>query len=125
MESRELLAINLRVIREELKFSKSTIAGFLKISYSIYTKFESSDLVPNVEILQQLSNLYSIEEYTFYEQDQQKLLSELPFKPKAHNFNPADLQQIAKFNKIARNYLNMCYELMLPERHFQSCDNKA
>lgn len=111
MEAQELLANNLRLIREKLKYTQSEIAGFLNISQAAYSKYESSDLIPSVDVIKKLASLYNIDEYTFYEENQGTINTELAFAFKADEIIPEDLQQIARFNKIVRNYLNMCHEL--------------
>lgn len=111
MEAREILANNVRMIRERLNYSQQDIAGFLSISQAAYSKFESADLIPSVDVIKKLATLYNIDEYVFYEEKQDAFITELAFAFRANEIAPEDLQQIARFNKIVRNYLNMCYEL--------------
>jgi len=111
MKPRELLAFNLRFIREKLNYSQSSIASFLNLSQAAYSKFESADLNPSIEVIKKLASLYNIDEYTFYEENQENFITDLAFAFRANEICPQDLEQIAKFNKIVRNYLNMCHEL--------------
>lgn len=111
MEIKELLARNLRIIRERLGFSQSEVAGVLDISQPAYSKYENNEIVPSAEVIKKLANLFNVDEYTFYESNSENFTADLAFAFKADEIDTDDLKQIAKFNKIVRNYLNMCHEL--------------
>jgi hypothetical protein len=54
-----------------------------------------------------LASLFCLDEYDFYEEDAQRRKVNMAFAFRADHLREEDLQSIAQFKKIVRNYLNM------------------
>lgn len=110
MESK-IVTKNVSMIRKILGYTQDSIAQFLGISQAAYSKYESGELPIPIYVIENLANLFGIDEYDFYEEDAELQLANTVFAFRADDIMPEDMTSIAKFKKIIRNYINMSNEL--------------
>ena len=103
---------NIRLLREELGLTQDVLAQYLSISREQIAYYESGSRSITTAQLSKLANLFCLNEYDFYEADPQKRKISIAFAFRADTLDPQDLENIAQFKKIVRNYVNMKNALM-------------
>ena len=113
MDEKMRLANNLRILRERLGYTQQEIATYLHISQPAYLKYENGLSEISMNNLEKLSQLYNISEYDIMESNvkQMQVCSAFAFRKNGEILN---LEQIAQFQKIVTNYIEMSDEL---EKH--------
>jgi transcriptional regulator with XRE-family HTH domain len=98
---------NIKALREQMGLTQEALSEFLSVSREYIAYYESgSRAVPSVH-LSKLANLFCLSEYDFYEEDKEVSKVNLAFAFRADQVSTEDLNSIAEFKKIVRNYLNM------------------
>ena len=111
MENDNIVAANITKIRKSLGYTQDSIAKYLEVSQAAYSKYESGELDIPISVIEKLASLFGVDEYDFYEEDTELQLSNIVFAFRADDIMPEDMEAIAKFKKIVRNYINMSNEL--------------
>lgn len=101
---------NIKELRKRFSYSQEEIGKYLGITQPAYQKYETGQTEVSMEILEKLSRLYGIDEYEIMVGDveQMQLASVFAFR---RNGLEGDLEEIAHFQQIVKNYLMMCNEL--------------
>ncbi len=110
MTLNQIIGKNLASYRQHLGYSQQEISQYLGISQPAYVKYESGDTVVPMEAIEKLATLYNVEEYDLMEENAELTQANVAC---AYHKNGAisDLEQIAQFQKIVKNYIQMCNEL--------------
>jgi transcriptional regulator with XRE-family HTH domain len=110
MEEKLRLANNFRILREHLGYTQQEIATYLHISQPAYLKYENGSSEISMDNLEKLSQLYNISEYDIMESNvrQMQVCAAFAFRKNGEILN---LEQIAQFQKIVTNYIEMSDEL--------------
>ena len=113
MSEEKRLANNLRLMRERLGYTQQEIATYLHISQPAYIKYEYGTSEISMDKLERLGQLYNIREYDLMTNDviQMQACAAFAFRKNGEIIN---LEQIAQFQKIVNNYIEMSDEL---EKH--------
>ena len=111
MENDSTVAANITKVRKNLGYTQDSIARYLCVSQAAYSKYESGELDIPIPVVEKLANLFGVDEYDFFEEDAELQLSNTVFAFRADDIAPEDIESIAKFKKIVRNYINMSNEL--------------
>ncbi len=98
---------NIKLFREKLGLTQEALAQYLLTSREQISYYETGARSVTTAHLNSLANLFCINEYDFYEEDSQMKNLNICFAFRADELQPNDLQSIAQFKKIVRNYLNM------------------
>ncbi len=107
MNQDQLIGKNLQALRQKLGFTQEQVAAYLQINREEVSYYENGNRSAPTKVLSQLANLYGVDEYDLYEEDLNLSNINLALAFRADNIKPSDLEQIAKFKKIVRNYLVM------------------
>jgi transcriptional regulator with XRE-family HTH domain len=99
------LSTNLEKIRKKLGFSQENVAGFLNVSHTILSNYETDKREPSHAHLTQLADLYGVNIADFFDEDPYNNAATIAFAFRADTLTPADLQSIAQFKRIVKNYL--------------------
>lgn len=103
----EIIGKNLRALRIQMGYTQETVADYLGINRVLLSYYEvGSRSIPS-KILSRLAQLYSVDEYDLYSEDETLLKTNLAFAFRAEDLTSEDLSSIASFKKIASNYLKM------------------
>lgn len=101
---------NIRELRKRFSFSQEEVGKYLGITQPAYQKYETGQTEVSMEVLEKLSRLYGIDEYEIMTGDveQLQLASVFAFR---RNGIEGNLDEVAHFQQIVKNYLMMCNEL--------------
>lgn len=102
-----IIGQNIRLFREEMGLNQEALAQYLGIAREMISYYENGTRPIPTEQLSKLANLFCIEEYDFYEEDPAKRKLNIAFAFRANALDAKDLDGIAQFKKIVRNYVNM------------------
>lgn len=97
----------LRVLREKFKYTQEEVSKYLGISQPAYLKYETGDTEVSMEGLEKLARLYGMDEYDIMEENMDRVNFAYAFR----RDGVADLEKVAHFQQIVKNYLMMCDEL--------------
>lgn len=102
-----LVGKNLLNLRRKLGLTHEQVAEYLSITCLELSYYETGECNIPIFLMAPLANLFGVDEYDFYEKelDLNTMNLALPFG--VENIKTSDLEQIAQFNKIVRNYLGM------------------
>jgi transcriptional regulator with XRE-family HTH domain len=102
MAEKNYLSENLRLLRLRMKYTQQQVADFLKISQPAYLKYENGTTDVSME--------NGVSEYDLLENSVEQMQVQAAFAFRKNGEN-VDLEQIAQFQKIVNNYLEMTNEL--------------
>lgn len=102
-----IIGQNIKLFRDKLGLTQEMLAGYLQTTREQISYYESGSRSVSTDHLNSLANLFCMNEYDFYEADAEKRKINISFAFRADTLNTEDLQGIAQFKKIVRNYLNM------------------
>lgn len=107
MNQDQLIGKNLQALRKKLGFTQDQIAAYLGVLREEVSYYENGSRTIPSPLLSQLANLYGVDEYDFFEEDLDVASVNLALAFRADSLKASDLEQIAKFKKMVRNYLKM------------------
>lgn len=110
MELNQIIGNNIRTFREHLNYTQQEISGYLGISQPAYAKYEKGENMVPMEAMEKLATLYNVEEYDLMEENPELFQTSVACAYRKEGVI-GDLTQIAQFQKIVRNYIQMCNEL--------------
>ena len=106
-DANTVIGTNIKLLRERMGLTQEALAQYLGTSREQVAYYEAGSRTVNSTHLGRLANLFCIDEYDFYEDDPQSRKVNLAFAFRADCLAPTDLENIAGFKKIVRNYLHM------------------
>lgn len=107
MNEKEIVARNLKSLREANGFTQERLANYLGIGRSAYSNYELGDREIPLNIMESLANLFGCDLFTLYEESEDVLHSTLATAFRVDNLSDEDLKQIAIFKNVVKNYLKM------------------
>lgn len=102
-----IIGKNIKKFREKMSLTQETLSQYLGITREQVSYYESGSRSVPTNIMTKLANLFCIDEFDLYEEDAEAQKVNLAFAFRANSVNQEDLESIAQFKKIVRNYLNM------------------
>lgn len=101
------LAKNIKDFRVRLNLTQDKLAEYLGVTRGEINYFENEKrTVPSV-LIPKLANLFGVDEYDLYEDDDAINNLNIAFAFRASNISSEDLNTIGNFKKIALNYLKI------------------
>ena len=97
----------LRVLREKFQYTQEEVSKYLGISQPAYLKYETGETEVSMEGLEKLARLYGIDEYDILENNMEQVNFAYAFR----RDGVANLEEVAHFQQIVRNYIMMSNEL--------------
>lgn len=107
MATNPTLGKNLKLFREKLSLSQQQLADYLNINREEVSYYENAQRVMPLNLVQKAAQLFGVDEYDLEEIEAAEQELNLSFAFRAEDLQPGDLESIAKFKTIAKNYLNM------------------
>jgi transcriptional regulator with XRE-family HTH domain len=102
-----IIGQNIRTLREKMGLTQEALAQYLNAKREAIAYYEIGQRsIPSAQ-LSKLANLFCMNEYDFYEEDLQGRSINIAFAFRADEFQAQDLESIAQFKKIVRNYISM------------------
>ena len=97
----------LKDLRNRMGYSQEQISSYLGISQPAYNHYESGDTVVSQDSLEKLADIYGVEEYDILTCNKPQLQADMAFAFRK-NGEVKNLAQIASFQRLVKNYLDMC-----------------
>ncbi|MDP4184236.1 MAG: helix-turn-helix transcriptional regulator [Bacteroidota bacterium] len=98
---------NIKLYREINGFTQDAIAKFLDIKREMISYYENGLREIPFEILSRLSDLYGVDLADFYEENESVVKENVACAFRTNGFDNEDLESIAKFKAVVKNYLKM------------------
>ena len=97
----------LKSLREKFDYVQENVAEYLGISRELVSMYETGEREMPIEVLEKLSNLFCIEPEAFFAETPQEAMAQVAFAFRKDEMDAGDLQEIAAFGKIVKNYLKI------------------
>lgn len=98
---------NIKLYREKLNYNQEELAKFLNINRVSLAQYETGEREIPLEILSKSADLFGIELIDLLESNPENNTANLAFAFRADNLTTEDLNCIAQFQKVVRNYIQM------------------
>lgn len=107
MNERQIIARNIKLMREASDFTQQHVADFLSIQRSTYSNYETGDRELPLSHMEKLANLYGCDTYDLYDESGDVMESMPATAFRVENLSPDDMAQIAYFKRIIKHYLKI------------------
>lgn len=98
----------LKAFRERNNLSQEAVASFLGIkNREVLSYYENDTREAPLEILEKLADLYGAELADFFETENEQVQANVAFAFRADGICDADLNAIAQFRKVVKNYFKI------------------
>jgi transcriptional regulator with XRE-family HTH domain len=98
---------NIKVFREAQFLNQEQLAEFLGVKRPMISYYENGEREIPMTHLDKLANLFGVEIGTLLEENLENIKSDLAFAFRADGLSAADMQEIANFKKVVKNFLKM------------------
>jgi transcriptional regulator with XRE-family HTH domain len=98
---------NIKAFRESQALTQDQLAEFLGIKRPMISYYENGEREIPMTHLDKLANLFGTEIGTLMEENPENIKSDLAFAFRAEGLNISDMQEIACFKKVVKNFLKM------------------
>ena len=102
-----IIGQNIKILRIKMGLTQDALARYLGTSGEQVSYYENGQRSTPSAKLSKLANLFCMNGYDFYEEDLQSRSINIAFAFKGDELQPQDLENIARFKKIVRNYISM------------------
>lgn len=102
-----LIGANLKLFREAANYTQHYVAEYLGIERGAYANYESGNREIPYPLMEKVCELYGIPLSSLFENDTMKIENELFCAFRVNTPDHRDIQEIALFKAIVRNYLKM------------------
>lgn len=107
VSNNQVIGQNIKMLRTRIGLTQDDLARYLKTSREQVAYYENGSRGISTAHLGKLADLFCVNEYDFFEENSTNREINVAFAFRADALQPADLEKVAKFKKIVRNYLNM------------------
>ena len=107
MTTDSIIGKNIKLYREKNGFIQETVAGFLSVKREMISYYENGTREIPLEVLSRLSDLYGAEMLDFYEENTDLVKENIVSSFRTNGFGNDDLEIIASFKAVVKNYLKM------------------
>ena len=107
METNIIVGRNIRAIRDKMGYTQEVFADYLGITREEVSYYENGNRTVPSKIITKIAELFAIDEYDLFEEDNAVSKINLALAFRADNLIGEDLKTIANFKSIAMNYLKM------------------
>lgn len=110
MDINQIIGKNITTFRSKFGYTQKEISDYLGISQPAYASYESGKTVIPMSKMEKLALIYNVEEYDLMEENLEIFQATLACAFRKEG-DITELGQIAQFQKIVKNYIQMCDEL--------------
>jgi transcriptional regulator with XRE-family HTH domain len=107
MTQEKITGRNIRYYREINGFTQEAVAGFLGIKRELISYYESGSREIPFHLFTRLSDLFGVDMADFFEEDEARVNENAISAFRTDGFENNDLETIAWFKAIVKNYLKM------------------
>jgi transcriptional regulator with XRE-family HTH domain len=94
-------------LREKYGYTQDKVAAFLGIKREMISFYENESREIPLEILEKLSDLFGVELDVFFVDNVDEALAEVVFAFRKDDLETNDMENMAAFGKIVKNYLKI------------------
>jgi transcriptional regulator with XRE-family HTH domain len=102
-----IIAQNLKKLRETARYTQEEVAQTLGITRSAYSNYESGNREAPYDVLEKISNLYGCEMYILFEENENIDALILASAFRIDGITAEDTTEIMHFKDIVKSYLKM------------------
>ncbi|UNY99761.1 helix-turn-helix transcriptional regulator [Zhouia spongiae] len=107
MNRNSVVGTNIKLFREQFDMTQETFSNYLGITREEVSYYENGKRTVPLDILKKAADFFGVDEYILFEENRENLVTDLSFAFRADDFTKSDMEEIAKFKKIVKNYVNM------------------
>lgn len=107
MSQNRIIGTNIREFRTHMHLKQEALANYLGVHREVISYYETGSRAVPVEELIKLSDLFGCELSDLTEENQDILKTCLAFAFRADQLQEQDLDSMAEFKKVVKNYLNL------------------
>lgn len=96
--------IIIRTLREKFGYSQDAVANFLEVKREMISYYETGAREVPLEVLEKLADLFGVDLEIFFIENVEEATTDLAFAFRADELNEKDLESIAAFRRIIKNY---------------------
>ncbi|OJW54518.1 MAG: hypothetical protein BGO55_11710 [Sphingobacteriales bacterium 50-39] len=97
----------MKSLREKFGYVQENVAEYLGISRELVSMYETGEREIPIEVLEKASNLFCVEPDAFFADTPEEALAQVAFAFRKDEIKASDLEEIAAFGKIVKNYLKI------------------
>ena len=94
-------------LRDKYGYTQDKVAEFLGIKREMISFYETGEREVPLEILEKLSDLFGVDLDVFFVDNVDEALTEVVFAFRKNDFDNDDMDAMAAFGKIVKNYLKI------------------
>lgn len=94
----------IKALRERFGYSQDAVANFLGVKREMISYYETGAREAPLNILEKLADLFGVDLEIFLSDSFEEAATELAFAYRATELNEKDLESIAAFRRIIKNY---------------------
>jgi transcriptional regulator with XRE-family HTH domain len=94
-------------LREKYGYTQDKVANYLGIKREMISFYENEGREIPLEVLEKLSDLFGVELDVFFVDNVDEALAEVVFAFRKDDFDNDDMDNMAAFGKIVKNYLKI------------------
>jgi len=103
-----IIGKNIKLLRDKIGLSQEDLAEYLGLSNKMQvSRYEKGTTPVPTNHMTKLADLFGVDEYDFYEEDEDNIKLNVAFAFRANELQVSDMEIIASFKKLAMNYLKM------------------
>ena len=103
-----IIGNNIKLLRDRIGLSQDDLAEYLGLSNKMkISRYENGTVSVPTNQMTKLADLFGVDEYDFYEEDENNIKLNVAFAFRANELQASDIETIASFKKLAMNYLKM------------------
>jgi len=98
---------NIKILREANGFTQEQMSQYLGVQRSAYANYEACKREMPIDAMEKAADLFGCDLSLFYEEDPAKVKNALAYAFRVENLSINDMQEIAHFKKVVKNYLKI------------------
>lgn len=103
----ETTGLIIKGLRDKYGYTQDKVADFLGIRREMISFYETGEREVPLEVLEKLSDLFGVDLETFFAENVDAALAEVVFAFRKNDFDNGDMEAMAAFGKIVKNYLKI------------------
>lgn len=94
-------------LRDKYGYTQDKVAGFLGIKREMISFYENDGREVPLDVLEKLSDLFGVDLDVFFVDNVDEALAEVVFAFRKNDLDDNDMEAMASFGKIVKNYLKI------------------
>ncbi len=107
MNSLSSVGRTLQTLRQRHGISQERLAEYLGVARPMISYYENEDRPIPLEHLEKLADFFGVDAYDFLDESVDNQQTMVAFAFRADELQPEDMNSIAAFRKVVKNYLKM------------------